>query len=257
MDNLKSDFLLNPDIIYLNHGSFGACPKPVFEVYQALQRELEHQPVEFLGRRAEEYLAVSRMALADSLGVSAEELVYFTNPTTAANMIARSLDLRQGDEVLATNHEYGAMDRIWRYIGLKSGAKYRQQTITLPLSRPAEIIEHFFSGLSARTKVVFISHITSPTALIFPVKEICHQARQAGLVSIVDGAHAPGQIPLDLSDVGADLYVGACHKWLCAPKGAAFLYARHDIQPRLEPLVVSWGFESEKPSGSQFIDYHE
>jgi isopenicillin-N epimerase len=218
---------------------------------------LEYQPVEFLSRRAEETMAASRKALADYLGVSDKELVYFTNPTTAANMIARSLNLQPGDEILATNHEYGAMDRTWRYIGLKSGAKYRQQSIPLPISSQEKFIEIFFSGISTHTRAVFISHITSPTALIFPVKEICHLAREAGLISIVDGAHAPGQIPLDLNDVGADLYIGACHKWLCAPKGAAFLYAHSEIQPLLEPLVVSWGYESENPSGSQFIDYHE
>jgi isopenicillin-N epimerase len=257
MDNLKSDFLLNPDIIYLNHGSFGACPKPVFEVYQAWQRKLEYQPVEFLGRRADETMAASRGALADYLGVSSKEVVYFTNPTTAANMIARSLDLQPGDEILTTDHEYGAMDRTWRYICMKSGAIYRRQSISMPISSQAEFIQPFFSGLSEHTRVVFISHITSPTALIIPVKEICHQARQAGLISIVDGAHAPGQIPLDLCDIGADLYIGACHKWLCAPKGTAFLYARPEIQLRLEPLVVSWGYESDNPSNSQFIDYHE
>jgi isopenicillin-N epimerase len=257
MDNLKNDFLLNTDIIYLNHGSFGACPKPVFEVYQSWQRELEYQPVEFLERRAAERMAVSRKVLADYLKVNAEDIVYFTNPTTAANMIARSLDLQPGDEILATDHEYGAMDRTWRFISLKTGAKYRRQPIQLPIFNQTEFIESLFKGLSPRTKILFISHITSSTGLIFPVKEICELARQAGLFSIIDGAHAPGQIKLDLSDIGADVYIGACHKWLCAPKGAAFLYARREIQSRLEPLVVSWGYESEKPSGSQFIDYHE
>lgn len=257
MDNLKNDFLLNSDIIYLNHGSFGACPKPVFEVYQSWQRELEYQPVEFLERRAAERMAVSRKVLADYLKVNAEDIVYFTNPTTAANMIARSLDLQPGDEILATDHEYGAMDRTWRFISLKTGAKYRRQTIQLPIFNQTEFIESLFKGLSPRTKILFISHITSSTGLIFPVKEICELARQAGLFSIIDGAHAPGQIQLDLSDIGADVYIGACHKWLCAPKGAAFLYARREFQSRLEPLVVSWGYESEKPSDSQFIDYHE
>lgn len=257
MDNLKKDFLLNPDIIFLNHGSFGACPKPVFEVYQAWQYELECQPVEFLGRRVTELMASARAILAGFLGVGANEVVYFTNPTTVANMLTRSLDLKPGDEVLATDHEYGAMDRIWRYICLNTGAKYVRHSIPLPITSHGDSIDQFFSRLSSRTRVVFISHITSPTALILPVKEICHRARQAGLISIVDGAHAPGQIPLNLIEIGADLYIGACHKWLCAPKGAAFLYARSEIQPRLEPLVVSWGYESEKPSGSQFIDYHE
>jgi len=149
------------------------------------------------------------------------------------------------------------MDRTWRYIGAKTGAKYVQQPIPLPLSNQDDFVDQLFLGLTPYTRIVFISHISSPTALIFPIKEVCRRAREAGLITIVDGAHAPGQIPLDLSDLGADLYIGACHKWLCAPKGAAFLYARPNLQPRLEPLVVSWGYENEKPGNSQFIDYHE
>jgi isopenicillin-N epimerase len=257
MSNLKRDFLLNPEIIYLNHGSFGACPKPVFEVYQAWQRELEKQPVEFLGRRMIELMARARKALAEFLGVMTDNVVYFSNPTTTANMIARSLDLKPGDEILTTDHEYGAMNRTWHFVCLMTGAKYIQQTIPLPLTSHEDLLEQFFAGVTSRTKVVFVSHITSPTALIFPIKDLCQQARQAGLISIVDGAHAPGQISLNLDDIGADLYIGACHKWLCAPKGAAFLYARPEIQPSLNPLVVSWGYESENPGSSQFIDYHE
>jgi isopenicillin-N epimerase len=202
-------------------------------------------------------MATARVNLASYLGVDANEIVYFTNPTTVANMLARSLNLRPGDEVLATDHEYGAMDRIWRYISLKTGAKYVRQSIPMPFTSHEDSIDQFFSRLSSRTRVVFISHITSPTAVILSVKEVCQRARKAGLISIVDGAHAPGQIPLNLSELGADLYIGACHKWLCAPKGAAFLYARSEIQSRLDPLVVSWGYECEKPSNSQFIDYHE
>jgi isopenicillin-N epimerase len=178
MDNLKSDFLLNPDIIYLNHGSFGACPKPVFEVYQSWQRELEYQPVEFLDRHSREFMADSRKALAEYLGVVADELVYFTNSTTVANLIARCLDLQPGDEILSTNHEYGAMDRTWKFIGLKSGIKYRPQPIPVPLSSQSDFIENFFSGLSSHTKVVFLSHITSPTALLFSSQRNLRQARQ-------------------------------------------------------------------------------
>jgi isopenicillin-N epimerase len=149
------------------------------------------------------------------------------------------------------------MDRTWRYVCERTGAKYIQQSIHLPVINKEDFLDSFWAGLSSHTKIIFISHITSPTALTFPVAEICHKARQAGLITIVDGAHAPGHIPLDLSEIDADIYTGACHKWLCAPKGAAFLYARKDIQPILDPLVVSWGYKSEKPGSSQFIDYHE
>ncbi|UCF62259.1 MAG: aminotransferase class V-fold PLP-dependent enzyme [Anaerolineaceae bacterium] len=257
MDNLKSEFMLDPEVTFLNHGSFGACPRPVFETYQEWQRELERQPVKFLARRARELMAEARTALADFLHCSEDEVVYFTNPTTAINMVARSLELEPGDEILTTDHEYGAMDRTWRFICQQIGARYVRQPIPLPVTTPEDFMETFFSGISPRTRLVFISHITSPTALCFPVEAICHRARQLGLLSIVDGAHAPGQVPLDLTRLGADLYTGACHKWLCAPKGAAFLYARREVQERLRPLVISWGWEAENPSDSRFIDHHE
>jgi isopenicillin-N epimerase len=255
---MRDLFLLDPEIIFLNHGSFGACPRPVFEVYQSWQRELERQPVEFLGRRAATLLAEARAALADYVGAAADEVVYFPNPTTAINMAARNIRLQPGDEILTTDHEYGAMDRTWRFICKQTGAKYIRQAIPLPVTTPEAFVEAFWAGVTPRTRIIFISQITSPTALIFPVAEICRRARQVrSALTIVDGAHAPGQVPLNLRDLGCDLYTGACHKWLCAPKGAAFLYARREIQAWLDPLVVSWGYESEAPGNSQFIDYHE
>ena len=256
-DSLKSHFLLDPRVVFLNHGSFGACPRPVFETYQRWQRELERQPVEFLARRAEGLMAEARTRLAGTLGCQADEVVYFPNPTTAINMVARSLELGPGDEILATDHEYGAMDRTWRFICQNHGARYVRLPIPLPVTSQSDFVERLWSGVNPRTRAVFLSHITSQTALKFPVEAICERARRAGLLSIVDGAHAPGQIPLDLTTLGADLYTGACHKWLCAPKGASFLYARRETQPLLKPLVVSWGWESDKPSASTFIDHHE
>ena len=257
MENLKNLFLLDEEVIFLNHGSFGACPRPVFEKYQAWQRALERQPVEFLGRRANQLLARVRSHLAQFVGCLPDEVVYFPNPTTAINMVARNLSLQPGDEILTTDHEYGAMDRTWRSICRKVGAVYRQQPIPLPLNSREEFLATLRAGLTERTRLIFLSHITSPTALIFPVDEVCRMAREAGVLCIVDGAHAPGQIDLNLAELDVDLYAGACHKWLMAPKGAAFLYARPQVQPWLDPLVVSWGYESEYPSNSQYIDYHE
>jgi isopenicillin-N epimerase len=257
MYSLRDLFLLDPDVVYLNHGSFGACPKPVFETYQQWQLELERQPVEFLGRRSTQLLADARAALARYLKAAPDEVVYFTNPTTAINMVARSMDLKPGDEILTTNHEYGAMDRTWRFICSRTRARYIHTSTQLPVSNPEDFVEQFWEGVNKHTRAIFISHITSPTALILPVESICQKARQQGLLCIVDGAHAPGQIPVDLPALGADIYTGACHKWLMSPKGAAFLYARKEIQKMLSPLVVSWGYESEFPSESQFIDYHE
>ena len=213
LDTYSSQFLLDPEIVFLNHGSFGACARPVFEVYQSWQRRLERQPVEFLGRQAGALMAQARGALADYLNCEADEIVYFPNPTTAINMVARNLALSPGDEILTTDHEYGAMDRTWRYVCQKVGARYVQQPIPLPVTTHEEFVETFWQGVTPRTKVIFLSHITSPTALIFPIDEICRRARAAEILCIVDGAHAPGQIPVDLHSIGADLYVGACHKW--------------------------------------------
>jgi isopenicillin-N epimerase len=254
---LRNEFILDEEVIFLNHGSFGACPRKVFRTYQEFQKDLERQPVEFLSRRAPELLANARKELADFINVDPNNVVYFPNPTTAINMVVRNLDLQPGDEILTTDHEYGAMDRTWRFICQRTGATYNQKPIPLPVTDQSDFVETFWSGVSSRTKVIFLSHITSPTALIFPVERICDRARQSGIISIIDGAHSPGQIPLDLELIDADIYTGACHKWLCAPKGAAFLYAHTDIQPILDPLVVSWGYESEKPGPSQYIDYHE
>ena len=257
--HIKEQFLLDPNIIYLNHGSFGACPRPVFDTYQYWQRELERQPVAFLGRRAIPLLAEARAVLGAYLGCAPEDLVYFPNPTTAVNMVVRSLDLQPEDEILATDHEYGAMDRTWRYICKLTGARYIQQPVSLPIGENDDFLNAFWQGVTAKTRVIFISHITSPTALIFPVKAVCRRARDAGIITIVDGAHAPGQIPVNLSALGADIYTGACHKWMLSPKGASFLYVRPGIQPRLEPLVVSWGYDPDPGfgSGNRFIDVHE
>lgn len=255
--NYRSLFLLDPTIHFFNHGSFGACPRPVFETYQAIQRELETQPVKFIGREFTTRLRSARQSLAEYLHCAVDDLVFFPNPTTAINMVARSLKLQPGDEILATDHEYGAMDRTWRFIATKVHARYINQPIAVPFGTEEEVIEQFWRGITPNTRVIFLSHITSQTALLFPIAGICERARAAGIVTIIDGAHAPGQIPLHLTQLGADIYVGACHKWLCAPKGSAFLYAAPHIQEQLEPLVVSWGYEAEAPGPSRFIDYHE
>ncbi len=257
MHNLKRTFLLDPTVVFLNHGSFGATPKPVFREYQRWQRELERQPVEFLGRRFTGLMKEARAALGDYLGTHANNLVYTQNVTVSINIVARSLRLGPGDEVLATDHEYGAMDRTWRFLAKQRGFRYINRHIELPLTTAAKFVEDFWQGVTPRTRVIFLSHITSPTALIFPVQEIIRRARQAGILTIIDGAHVPGQLPLHLDTLGADFYGGNLHKWLCAPKGAGFLYARPEVQHLLEPLVVSWGYESETPGDSTFVDYHE
>lgn len=257
MYRLRREFLIDPSVTFLNHGSFGAVPRQVFRVFQSWQRELERQPVEFLGRRATALMAEARVALGNYLGTRSDNLIYTTNVTVAINIVARSLVLAPGDEVLATDHEYGAMDRTWRFLAKECGFTYKIQPIPLPLTTPEAFLNSFWKGVTPRTRVIFISHITSPTALIFPVEQVIKRARAQGIITVIDGAHVPGQIPLQLDELGADFYGGNLHKWLCAPKGAGFLYASPQRQLSLKPLVVSWGYESETPGTSQFVDEHE
>lgn len=254
---IKKDFLLDPDIVFLNHGSFGATPKPVFEAYQAWQRRLETQPVEFLGRKANELLRQARTDLAGYLGTCADNLVYVSNVTEALNIAARSIKLGPGDEVLATDMEYGAIDRTWRFLAQKQEFKYINQPVSVPVSNQEKLMDELWDGVNERTKVIFVSHISSPTGLIFPVKEICRRAKAQGILTVIDGAHAPGQVDVNLDEIEADFYGGNCHKWLCAPKGSGFLYAAPSVQSLVEPLIVSWGWQSEQPGSSQFIDYLE
>jgi isopenicillin-N epimerase len=251
------EYLLRPDVAFLNHGSFGACPLSVFETYQRWQRELASQPVEFLGRRLHGLLADAREQLALYLGTQADNLVFVPNATHGMNIIARSLRLQVGDEVLLTNHEYGAVERTWRFICEQSGAQYRCQPISLPVSNPDTLLEQLWEGVTEHTRVIVVSHITSPTALIFPVAAICRRAAAQGILTVIDGAHAPGQIEVNLDALQADFYTGNCHKWLSAPVGAGFLYARPERQPLLSPLVVSWGWRAERPGPSPFQDVFE
>lgn len=237
----------------MNHGSFGACPLPVFETYQAWQRELERQPVEFLGRRFDGLLSTARESLGKYLHADPDDLVYVTNASEGINRVARSLPLRPGDEILTTNHEYGAMNFTWEYVCQKTGAHYIQHPVPLPVTDAAALVESLWSAVTPRTRVIFISHITSPTALILPVAEVCRRAREAGIWTVIDGAHVPGQIPLDLTALDADFYSGNCHKWLGAPKGAGFLYARRDLQSMIEPSLVSWGWQEQYG----FVDRHQ
>lgn len=257
MNNLKDLFYLNPEITFLNFGSFGACPKPIIEDQRKWQMEMERNPVQFIAVRSLEYLQNSRKALADYIHCNANDLVFTPNPSYAMNIIAKSFALKAGDEILSTNLEYGAMDRTWNYYCRKSGAKFIRNVVSLPVVSKEQFIEEFWKGFSENTKAIFISHITSSTALKLPVHEICAEAKRRGLLTIVDGAHVPGHIPLDLSTLEADIYTGACHKWMMTPKGSSFLYVRKELQDQFDPLVISWGYESETPSESQFIDYHQ
>ncbi|MEW6405564.1 MAG: aminotransferase class V-fold PLP-dependent enzyme [Chloroflexota bacterium] len=256
MPSLKEYFLLDPDVVFLNHGSFGAAPRPVIEAYQNWQLYLERQPVLFLGRELDGLLRKSRIALGEYLNADADNLVYIPNATHGVNIIAHSLQLKPADEILSTDHEYGACDYTWEFICGKTGANYIHQSIPLPVHSEEEIVEQFWSGITQHTKVIYLSHITSSTALRLPVEKICHRAREAGILTVIDAAHSPGQIPVDLQALHADIIFGNCHKWLLNVKGSAFLYVRHELQYLIEPLIVSWGYRPapETTTGSRFID---
>ncbi len=256
MNSMRDLFLLDPDIVFFNHGSFGATPRPVFESYQRWQRELERNPVKFIGRTQNGLLKQARATLGEYLGTDGENLVFVTNASFGINVVVRSMKLGPEDEVLTTDHEYGAVNNNWNYLADKLGFKYINYPMPLPMTTQEAFVEEFWRGVTPRTKVISISHITSPTALIFPVQEICRRARAAGIITLIDGAHAPGQIPLNLDEIGADFYVGNLHKWLCAPKGAGFLHARLESQQLLEPLVVH-GWHKTPDHPQSFVDIQQ
>lgn len=253
---MKAHFLLDPNITYLNHGSFGACPKPIFEDYQKWQRELELEPVQFIVYNSWEYLKRSKLALGQYIHAAPEDFYFTPNPTYAVNTIMRSLKLQPGDEILATNHEYGAMNKTWHFFEKQTCVTYVEAPIELPVLSKESLLEQFWSKLSERTKVVFINQISSASGLIFPVAEICAKAKSLDLITIVDGAHVPGHIPLDLAALDPDFYTGTLHKWMLTPKGASFLYVKKAFQSQLDPLVVSWGYEDSGVENA-FLAYHE
>ena len=256
-DSLKNQFQLDPTFTYLNHGSFGSCPIPIFEERNKWQLEIEKQPVSFIEDKAANLLDWSREALASFIHCNKDDVVYFPNPTTAMNMVVRSLDLKAGDEVLTSSHEYGAVDRTWKFISRKKGFLYKSVDIPIPFSKD-DFIERIKNNINENTKVIFLSHITSDTAIIFPVEEICKLAKELGIISIIDGAHAPAHINLNINTLGPDIYTGACHKWMLCPKGVSFLYSSKKLQEQLEPLIVSWGWEeSDQPSDLKFLDHNQ
>lgn len=247
MNALRQHFYLDPKVTFLNHGSFGATPKPVLEEYQTWQRRLEAQPVLFLARESRENFRAARKSLAAYLGAQPDNLVFIPNATFGVNIVARSLDLQPGDEVLTSNHEYGACENVWEFLGQRAGFQLIKQCIPLPLPSEDDMVEILWSGVSERTRLIFLSQITSPTAIHLPIERICRKAKGAGIPLLVDGAHAPGQIKLDLGSLGADFYTGNCHKWMMAPKGSAFLHIQPEYQDFIQPLVISWGWGENCP----------
>ena len=251
---MRDLFLLDRDVVFLNHGSFGACPAQVLDKQRDWQLEMERNPVAFLGRRSAGLLRQAREALAAEIGARSDDLVFVPNSTTGVNAVAQSFTLRPGDEVLSTDLEYGACEAAWRHVCAKRGATYRSVEIPLPYDRNA-VVARLMDAVGPRTRLVYLSHLTSTTALILPVAAVCAAARERGIATLVDGAHAPGQIALDLEAIGADFYVGNCHKWMCAPKGAGFLHARPEHHDMLDAPVISWGYAQGTGGHSGFEAY--
>jgi isopenicillin-N epimerase len=243
-EDLRGDFVLDAEIVHLNHGAFGASPRSVLERQRKLRHALERDPIEFLGRSLRAALAEARSDVAAYAGVAdPERLVLLPNSTTALNAVAGSLRLDVSDEIVTTDREYGAMRLLWEETARRTGARLVVAALPLPFADGEQLLEAVWSAVTPRTRVLSFSHVTSETAVVLPAEELCRRARKAGVVSVVDGAHAPGQLPLALDRLGADCYAGNGHKWLCAPKGSAFLYAADTMHDRLRPPVVSWGWE--------------
>ena len=244
-ENLKSLFQLDPDITFLNHGSYGACPRPVFEDYQKWQVMIEQHPVKFMQDDIYQYLDESRSSLGNYINCNKNDLIYVPNPTHAVANIIKNVNLDIGDEVLSTDLEYGSCDRMWFYEAQQKGFIYNRSKVSLPIIDNETFCNDFWKNATEKTKYIFISQITSSTGMILPIPEIVLEAKSRGIKTIIDGAHVPAHIDLDINDLDPDYYVGACHKWLCCPKGVSFLYVKKDQQENIQPQIMSWGWGEE------------
>ena len=243
---------LSPSIAYLNHGSYGATPRVVQEAQSALRAELESGPVHFMGRRLEPLLDATRTRLAALLGSRVEDLVFVPNATHGVGAVLRSLDFRPGDELLTTDHAYNACRNALDEVAARSGATVTVARLPWPVPSAAALADAVIRAFTPRTRLLLLDHVTSPTATVLPVADILPAARARGIFTLVDGAHAPGMLPLHLSSLRADVYTGNCHKWLCAPKGAAFLWVDPSHQARMRPPATSHGRNSPRTDRSRF-----
>lgn len=243
---------LDPGVLFLNHGSFGACPQPVLEEQQRWRERMERQPVRFFVRELPDSMAAARAALAAFVGADADHLAFVPNATAGINAVLRSLRLRPGDEILVTDHAYNAVRCAASAVAQASGASLRVAAIPFPVSSPDQVVESLLRHVTERTRLAIVDHVTSPTALVFPIERIVGELERRGVDVLVDGAHAPGLVPVDLRAIGAAYYVANCHKWLCAPKGAGFLYVRPDRQEGIHPVSISHGWDAPLAGRTRF-----
>lgn len=238
---LKDEWELRPGITYLNHGSFGPPPRAVREARDAWQKQLDSQPMDFFVRELEPAWREARAAVASLVGAPPGDLIFVDNATVGMNLIAQSFPLSAGDEVLLNDHEYGAVLRIWQRACDAAGATIRVVNLPTPFRTAEATADAILAAASDRTRLIAVSHITSPTAVTLPVAEICRRARPKGVAVAIDGPHAVAQLPLNIAELGCDYYTASCHKWLSAPFGSGFLYAAPSRQAQIQPAVVSWG----------------
>jgi isopenicillin-N epimerase len=249
---MKEHWLLDPTVAYLNHGSFGATPKVVLEKQQELQRRMEKEPVLFLVRELEPLLDAVRTDLGRLVGARLEDLAFVPNATSGVNAVLRSLEFSSRDELLVTTQEYNACRNVLDYIASRSGARVRTIDVPFPIRSPQEVIDAVMRNVTSATRLLLIDHITSQTALIIPVQQIVAELNARGIDTLIDGAHVAGQIPVDIRAIGCAYYTGNLHKWVCAPKGAAFLYVREDRRENIHPIVISHGLNSKRTDRSRF-----
>lgn len=243
---------LDPTVTFLNHGSFGACPKAVLAAQQQLRSQLEQEPLRFFGREWEPLLDDARNKLAVFVGADAKDVVFVSNATTGVNSVLRSLTFSADDEILTTNHEYNACRNALDFIASRTGVRVVVAKIPFPIESPQQVVAAVIEQVSPKTRLALLDHVTSQTGLIFPIQQLVQELQERRIDTLVDGAHAPGMIAFNLEEIGATYYTGNCHKWLCAPKGAAFLYVQRDKQLEIRPLTISHGANSPRTDKTRF-----